>query len=140
MIKESTLEAKIIELITANATLAKLTTKATVQALNPLDYEVNNDIGAILVSCNGSDASGDMFAKARFNREFRFTVSLGVRNLTSNEELWDYKNLITSVLDYVKPFSYMSRIYPVNDFPKYPTPINGVFWVEMNYKINNYMS
>lgn len=140
MIKESTLEETIIGLITANPTLAKLTVKATVQALNPIDYEVNNDLGAILVSCNGSDASQDMFTKARFNREFRFTVSLGVRNLTSNEELWNYKNLITSVLDYTKPYTYMSRIYPVNDYPKYPTPINGVFWVEMNYKINNYMS
>lgn len=140
MIKESDIESKIIDLLSADTTLKKLTLKATVLALNPLDYEVNNDLGAILVSCNGSDASQELFTKAKFHREFRFVVALGVRNLTSNTELWSYKTLITSVLDYVKPWTTMSRIYPINDFPKFPTPINGIFWIEMNYRINNYMS
>jgi len=140
MISEADIESKIVELLMANATLKKLTIKATVLALNPLEYDVNNDIGAILVSCNGSDATQEMFTKAKFNREFRFTIALGVRNLTSNEELWDLKNHVTATLDYVKPWTYMSRIYPINDYPKFPSPINGTFWVEMNYKINNYMS
>lgn len=140
MIAESIIEQGIIDLLKADDVLKDMTIRASVLANNPVEYDVNNDIGAILVSCNGSENSEELFGRARLGRIIKVVVSLGARNIMSNEKLWEFKKLVSEALDYKKPFEGMGKLIPLNDMPKYPSPINGIFWIEFNYKIVNYIS
>lgn len=140
MIVESAIEQAIINLLTPNSELSVLTIRATIMANHPLDYEVNNDIGAILVSCVSSEAFNGKLTRARLGWTITVVVSLGIRELIANSKLWHYKKLISDILDYSKPINGMSSLVPINSLLKYPSPINGIYWIELNYKIINYIS
>lgn len=139
MILESDMEKAIIDLLKQDSTLAPMTMSNTVFAMNPVAYPVNNAYkGAILVTVSYENFQQAILGTAQVNREWRVIVAVGVRDLRSNDDLWNTKALVNSALAFQKPLNEFGKLYPVNSQP-FAEQTEGIFWLRMEFSISNYI-
>ena len=139
MVTETDIEKAIIEILKADSSLYPFTMENTVWAMSPATYPVmNSAVGAILVSVSYENFQLSDFQKALVNREWRVTVALGVRNLRSNEKLWEHKSTLMGLLAFTKPLAEMGKLIPVTSQP-FSEQVEGIFWIRMEFSIKNYL-
>lgn len=133
---KSDLESAVVSCISAVPELAHLQVKSTVLALYPFDHNINNPVGSILVSWNGTEFQSEKFSGVGLGRTTNIRVALGVRSVVADSSiLYNLESAVFSAIAYKKLFPGSKPVIPVNSKPMSDRVSDSVFWIELNFRL-----